>query len=216
MRKRLTTYPNLRCRFGYLTAVLLAVAAFNTSVAIEDVAHAEEVAGKAAPQPDEIKAPILRLLRTAIIVKDLDKSRAYYETLGFKAEGGFDNSRNPAGNPFPLSSPSTRSRLLILSDGALSGARIGLVEFSGPSPTDNRLSLAHVAIGNPVFVLDVADADALYRSLRARGVDFIEPPQVYLSKQLDEDGKPMRGKVFHAWDPDGYLIEFLQAPSKFK
>jgi hypothetical protein len=26
------------------------------------------------------------------------------------------------------------------------------------------------------------------------------------------DGRPLEGRVFHAFDPDGYLVELLQAP----
>lgn len=199
-----------------VTALWLSIAALSSTACFSDVKSEEQTLSGATPASRNVGLPVLRLLRTAILVSDLERSRAYYEALGFKAETGFDSPRNPMTNPFPLASPSTRSRLLILSDGAVSGARIGLVEFSGPMPPENRVNRARVALGNPVFVLDVSDADALHAALLVRGIEVIEPPQVYVSKQVADDGTAMKGKVFHAWDPDGYLIEFLQAPSKAK
>jgi len=63
-----------------------------------------------------------------------------------------------------------------------------------------------------VLVFDVADADAVHATMQRAGAKIIEPPQVYTSKKTAPDGSPLRGKVFHVRDPDGYLIELLQAP----
>jgi hypothetical protein len=43
-------------------------------------------------------------------------------------------------------------------------------------------------------------------------VRVVEPPQVYRSRRTGPDGRPLEGRVFHAFDPDGYLVELLQAP----
>ena len=61
-------------------------------------------------------------------------------------------------------------------------------------------------------MFDVTDAEAIHVRLRAAGADIIEPPQIYMSKKTAADGSPMRGRVFHVKDPDGYLIELLEAP----
>ena len=66
--------------------------------------------------------------------------------------------------------------------------------------------------GDVVLVFDVADADAVHATMQRAGAKIIEPPQVYTSKKTAPDGSPLRGKVFHVRDPDGYLIELLQAP----
>jgi catechol 2,3-dioxygenase-like lactoylglutathione lyase family enzyme len=63
-----------------------------------------------------------------------------------------------------------------------------------------------------VLVFDVADADAVHATMRRSGARIIEPPLVYTSKKTATDGSPLRGKVFHVRDPDGYLIELLEAP----
>ena len=63
-----------------------------------------------------------------------------------------------------------------------------------------------------MLVFDVADAWQAHERLKAAEADIIETPQPYQSKQLDARGQPMRGHVFHVFDPDGYLIELLEAP----
>jgi hypothetical protein len=77
-----------------------------------------------------------------------------------------------------------------------------------PSPTLLRASL----LVEVVLVFDVPDADATHAALLAAGAQVLEPPQVYVSRNRAPDGGPMQGKVFHARDPDGHLVELLEAP----
>lgn len=154
------------------------------------------------------------LLRSALLVTDMERSRRFYELFGFRVEGGFDNPRDPTRNAFPLASPSTRTRLTILASASGAGGRIGLVEFSAPTPPDARRDVSRTAIGDVVLVLDVADAEAVHRTLQQADAAIVEPPQTYLSRQRAPDGAPMQGKVFHVRDPDGYLIEILQPPAR--
>lgn len=181
-------------------ALLLALV---LSVALSNLATSAE------PQADRSPS----LLRTALLVADADRSQQFYERLGFRAESGFDNPRDPSLNPFPLASPSTRVRLVIMASANGAGGRIGLVEFSSPTPPEGRREPARTAIGDAVMVFDVANAEAIHQMLRAHGANVIEPPQIYVSRQRAADGSPMRGKVFHVRDPDGYLIEILEPPT---
>lgn len=157
------------------------------------------------------RAPVL--LRTALLVADAERSKRFYERLGFKAETDIDNPRDPSRNPFPLASASTRVRLVILASASGVGGRLGLVQFAEPTPPEGRRDATRTAIGDAVLVLDVPDAEATHRMLREHDADIIEPPQVYVSRQRAPDGSPMRGKVFHVRDPDGYLIEILEPPT---
>jgi len=165
-----------------------------------------------ALQPTMLRAGEPVLLRTALLVKDAKASVSFYELLGFRIETEMDNARKPEGNFFPLNAPSTRTRLVIMASASGEGGRIGLVEFSGPTPADNRIDAKLTGVGDAVLVFDVADAEAIHVRLRTAGANIIEPPQVYLSKKTAADGSPMRGRVFHVKDPDGYLIELLEAP----
>jgi len=157
-------------------------------------------------------APSPTLLRASLLVEDADRALAFYAVLGFRVEADFANTRQPEGNPFPLNAPSTAVRLVILASASGDGGRIGLVEFRTPTPGENRIDRERTGRGDVVLVFDVADADATYAALRDAGARVIEPPQVYVSRRSAPDGGPMQGKVFHARDPDGHLVELLEAP----
>ena len=157
--------------------------------------------------------PSPTLLRTALIVADAERSIAFYGLLGFTVEADNASDRKPEANPFPLNAPSTRYRLVILASRDKAGGRIGLVDFRDPPPAPTRSATAvRVGRGDMVFVFDVADADAVHATLRAADARILETPQTYVSKRRDANGRALQGKVFHAWDPDGNLIELLEAP----
>lgn len=156
--------------------------------------------------------PSPTLLRASLLVEDVDRAQAFYAALGFRPEADFANAREPKGNPFPLNAPSTAVRLVILASASGDGGRIGLVQFTAPAPADNRRDAATTGRGDVVLVFDVPDADAAHAALVAAGAQVLEPPQVYVSRRNAPDGSPMQGKVFHARDPDGHLVELLEAP----
>jgi catechol 2,3-dioxygenase-like lactoylglutathione lyase family enzyme len=162
--------------------------------------------------PGTAAAPPPTLLRASLLVEDAGRAAAFYAALGFRIESDFANTRRPEGNPFPLNAPSTAVRLVILASANGEGGRIGLVEFAAPTPGDNRRDAAKTGRGDVVLVFDVADADATHAALVAAGANVLEPPQVYVSRNRAPDGGPLQGKVFHARDPDGHLIELLEAP----
>ena len=152
------------------------------------------------------------LLRTSLIVADVDRSIAFYALLGFRIESDNSNAREPKGNPFPLNAPSTGVRLAILVNANGQGGRVGLVGFTAPVPPVVRPASERVGRGDPVLVFDVPDAVAIHATLSARGARIIEAPYTYKSRRTDEKGRPLEGKVFHVFDPDGVLIELLEAP----
>lgn len=167
----------------------------------------------AAAADDASATTDVSLLRSSLLVADADRSIAFYAVLGFRVESDTGRQpRRPEGNPFPLNAASTWYRLVILGSATGSGGRIGLVDFGDPAPTARRDSARSVGRGDLVFVFDVADADAVHLALQRAGADIHETPQTYLSARKAADGRPLRGKVFHAWDPDGNLIELLEAP----
>lgn len=151
------------------------------------------------------------LLRTALIVADADRSAAFYRVLGFEPESELDNPRDPKTSTFPVNVPSTAVRLVILGNPMAEGARLGLVQFSSPPATSTRGDVQKVGVGDITLVFDVIDAEATHAALRAAGARILEPPQTFTSRTRDASGRALTGKVFHVLDPDGYLIELLQA-----
>lgn len=181
--------------------LLVKMLSFFVAAFVVAVAHAEaKTAAKAS------------LLRASLIVEDAARSLQFYELLGYRIEADNTSVRNPVGNFFPLNAPATRTRLVILAP-SVAGGKIGLVQFSEPTPEEARRDPARTGRGDVVLVFDVADADAMHAKLIAAGARVIEPPQVYTSRLRSPDCAVMRGKVFHVWDPDNYLVELLEAPS---
>jgi len=151
------------------------------------------------------------LLRTTLTVADVDRSLAFYALLGFATDSDVGGERSPD-SPFPLNSRSTRWRLVVLAPASGQGGRIGLLSFDDASPAPVRdMKREKVGLGDMVFVLDVADAAAVHARLAAAGAQVVEEPVTFRSRNLRADGSPMEGRVFHVFDPDGYLIEILQA-----
>ena len=163
----------------------------------------------AAAPPDGASS----LLRTTLVVADVDRSLRFYGLLGYLPEEKMGGARNPD-SPFPLNSRSAQWRLVILAPASGEGGRIGLLSFddSRPAPT-RELARERIGLGDMVFVFDVPDARAAHARLVEASADVVEEPLSYTSRKLDPEGRPMQGWVFHAFDPDGYLIEILEAPN---
>ncbi len=151
------------------------------------------------------------LLRTTFIVADLDRARGFYELLGFGLESELGGDRF-ANSPFPLNVSSERYRLLILGSARAGSGKLGLIVFENDSPKPVRAPRDKVGLGDAVLVIEVADAAALYARLTVAGIATVETPQTYKSSTAMRNGKPLEGKVFHLFDPDGNLIEILQPP----
>ncbi len=174
--------------------------------------------GFAPPKETKVAAasePLLdtaKLLRTALIVADVDRAAKFYHLLGYQLDSEMGGARDPDKTAFPLNVKAKRWRLLILSNASNPTGRIGLVSFDDPRPASSRNPRRKVGLGDMVFVFDVSDAQRIYDQLKSAGADIVETPQVYISKQVDAAGHPLQGHVFHVFDPDGYMIELLEAP----
>jgi catechol 2,3-dioxygenase-like lactoylglutathione lyase family enzyme len=151
------------------------------------------------------------LLRTALIVADAERSLSFYRLLGYQTEADTTSPRTPADSTFPINASSTAVRLVILAATSSPSGRIGLVQFSEPPARTSREWSGTVGLGDIVLVFDVTDADAVHVRLVEAGARVLEPPQAFISRTRDASGRAQQGKVFHVLDPDGYLIELLQA-----
>lgn len=151
------------------------------------------------------------LLRTTLIVSDVDRAIRFYGLLGFLVQDEMGGERNPD-SAFPLNSRSSGWRLVILGPESGGGGRIGLLSFDDEKPAPTRdVARDRVGLGDMVFVVDAADARSVHARLAEAGARIVEEPFTFQSRTRDPSGRPMKGRVFHVFDPDGYLIEVLEA-----
>ena len=130
-------------------------------------------------------APATTRFGTILAVADVERSRAFYERLGFATEATYDDP------PYATL--------------ALAGARLSLAEQGHPAEDRPGVALeappdrSHM---NALLVLEVGDCMAAYRELRDDGVEFLAEPY----------SPPWGGHRCFALDPDGYLVE-LEEPA---
>jgi catechol 2,3-dioxygenase-like lactoylglutathione lyase family enzyme len=181
-RPRIATLPSRRSTWFWI--VLLG--------ALSGVARADEGAA---------------LMRTTMIVSDLDRTLSFYQSLGFAIESDHGGPRKPDA-AFPVAAPSSRFRLVILGSRDAGSGRIGLLQFADPSPPRMVAPRAHVGIGDTVLVIRVPDGLAVFDHFKTAGVRLVEQtPEPYRMQR--PDGSISAGHLFHAYDPDGRLIEIL-------
>ena len=117
-----------------LATIAIAMAA---TVALAPLPAAAAAAPSAAPAVATAPADA-RLLRTALIVADVERALRFYALLGYAPESEMGGPREPDKTAFPLNAASTRFRLVILGSKANPEARIGLVWFDAPRPAASR------------------------------------------------------------------------------
>ena len=147
------------------------------------------------------------LLRSTLIVADVDRAIAFYGQLGFMVESDRAGPRKPD-SPFPLASPSSTFRLVILNSADQASGKLGLLSFGEPQPPVLAPPRDRLGIGDVVFVVRHPDAEAIFRQLRQFGARLVEPEPVPYEMRRP-DGNLGRGRLFHVFDPDGRLVEVM-------
>ena len=148
--------------------------------------------------------PVLGIYHVNLNVSDLERSRAFYERLGFRVVDTFHEDGNAdldRGLGLPRSH--TKALFLRLGDDPRS-TLIDLVEWSepravGPAPEMNHLGPVRLA-------LRVKELDRLVADLREAGVEFLSPPQTL-------GDLPRRPRFVVLRDPDGLFVELVELPS---
>ena len=139
-----------------------------------------------------------------ITVRNMDQAlRFYRDTLGLKVLGDVMIDGDAADTL-------TRERgvklrvVYLRSESALKGPPLELLHFvepagdgRGPYPRLTNPGITEVAFW-------VRDIEQTYTELRARGVKFFSPPQLF---ELEGYGK---AKAVYFWDPDGTTLELIQ------
>jgi glyoxylase I family protein len=144
---------------------------------------------------------ILGIYHVNVNVTDLDRSRAFYEMLGFEVLEEFREVGNPAlDRGLGLERSDTRALFLRVGNGR-HGALIDLVQWHEPervgaAPRLNQLGPVRIA-------LRARGIDRMYQELKAKGVDFVSAPQTL-------DDLPLKPRFVVLRDPDGTWIELVE------
>jgi catechol 2,3-dioxygenase-like lactoylglutathione lyase family enzyme len=127
--------------------------------------------------------PVTARLGAILAVADVERSRAFYERLGFATEATYDDP------PYATLS--------------LAGARLSLAEQGHDAEDRPGVDLeapADRSRMNALLVLEVEDCMSAFDELREAGIEFLVEPY----------SPPWGGHRCFAVDPDGYLVELEQ------
>lgn len=183
----------MRRAAGFAFAALLCAAA--STARTEPVAESERV-------PVDVR-------RTTLIVRDVDRSLAFYrDALGLKLV--YDQVITRPGRPEDPPGTERKMRLALLRANDSFVGVIGLLEYTSPRLPDPPNDAKRPGIGQVILVINAQDLDQRFERVRATpGVRVASEPQ--LTEYPSPDGKgtiPVR--VSALWDPDGYFIELNQ------
>jgi catechol 2,3-dioxygenase-like lactoylglutathione lyase family enzyme len=156
------------------------------------------------PRNDAAAAAIVR---TTLVVSDIEKSIQFYERLGLvkvtdEARTGVDAVHGL--EDLPLTADPSRSRLVVLR-GEGQGAEIALLWYDRPPLASARGNLMGVGTGDVILGFTVPDLQAAYGALDRLGARVSRPPN-----RLTAGGAPA-GLRLYAYDPDGHMVEIIQS-----
>jgi catechol 2,3-dioxygenase-like lactoylglutathione lyase family enzyme len=145
------------------------------------------------------------LFHTGLTVSDLDRSIAFYrDALGLELVTQWESSQ-----PYlrtVVGFPDAELRIALLRvpgiEGGVSGHHIELLEYRHPRGTRGDPRTCNP--GNVHVAFAVADLEATYRELSARGVRFKSAPVAITH------GRNAGGKAVYLWDPDDITLELIQ------
>lgn len=158
--------------------------------------------------PEAILPPHLK--RTTLIVRDIDRSRAFYrDVLGFKV--WFDRDFEFSGEGFPGTRKGDRCRLVIMEARDPEIGKVGLIQYLTVPVATAPPDLSFLGVGRVIFVGETDDVDALEARLRAAGATIHMPPHLFDVVGADGRRKQMRRIGF--FDPDGVMFELSEPPT---
>jgi catechol 2,3-dioxygenase-like lactoylglutathione lyase family enzyme len=146
------------------------------------------------------------LRRTTIVVRDIDKSIAFYrDAVGLRV--GWDRE-SVLGDAIPLA-PGAKGRFATVMGEDDTIGMIGLLQVVDPPlPTPPVPDTDTLAIAATIFVIGTADCDGVCERLKALGARIYKAP--YDQELKGREGTPIKMRSMAAWDPDGYFLEINQ------
>jgi catechol 2,3-dioxygenase-like lactoylglutathione lyase family enzyme len=143
--------------------------------------------------------PLLRLTHVGICVSDLERSlRFYRDLLGFRFEHELAVEGEPTDTLLRLRGVKLDAKYL-----QRDGVRIELLAFASPPAPDARTRAMHEH-GLTHLSFRVADLDATLAALRTAGERVLEETVIRFPE--------FQAAACFVTDPDGQLIELVQAP----
>ncbi|MCB1624742.1 MAG: VOC family protein [Pseudomonadales bacterium] len=157
--------------------------------------------------PEPRQSAVTPLKRTAIIVRDMERSLQFYrDVLGMNVwvEGS-------AGDELPalyqlLGMAPCHTRWIILQSNDVDFGMVGLFEVTDPAPDDDtHRNIDRANRGEACLVFHTADVDGIHERSRAIGLTILCPPVVLSLEQHGVSSKEMTLR-----DPNGVLCNFIQ------
>jgi len=146
------------------------------------------------------------LRRTTIVVRDLERSLAFYrDVVGLRV--GWDRETT-LGDAIPLA-PGAKGRFATVMGEDETIGMIGLLQVVDPplppKPVPEEDSLP---LGATIFVIGTSECDAVHERMQAFGNRVYKAPYDQVLK--GRDGAPITMRSMAAWDPDGHFLEINQ------
>ena len=136
-----------------------------------------------------------------ICVRDIERSIAFYQDLGFQKVNDFTLDDPSVGDALGLTARKLRGAFMQLGDD-LNSMILDLVEFIDPPPQGEPYpTLNNIGICRIAFAVD--DIDKTYQAVKAKDVEFVAP----LHKMSGPTGNEIG--LFCFKDPDGAILEVI-------
>lgn len=158
-------------------------------------------------------ALISPMVRTALIVRDLERSTNFYTSIfdmdEVYAEGGL---AHPTAAKLLGMPPETETRYRILRVAGLNKGMVGLFELKDPAPPVVEKRIDGCSIGETCLVFYCADLDEVHNRLLAGEHTVICPP-LHLDVEIEGGAiqsadRGQREMTFR--DPDGVIINLIE------
>lgn len=149
---------------------------------------------------------IASLVHVNINVSDFDRSRAFYEALGFRLIWMVPPTNTPECCAAVGMPPYRVKGGLMVLEGADAPFVIDLLQWESPTdPTPPYPHLYHLGLAR--IAMTTRDMDADLEALADMGVELVGPPG-----RVEIDGVPVGGRFVCFKDPDGTVLELVEMP----